>query len=201
MKFCNKNIYQATKIVFVLLIMVLAFKAINFLGFLKAHNKILYGFSSIIWIWATIILTDSFAYLFGIRFGKHKLAPTISPKKTWEGAIGGFFSSVIINLIWVLTIFFIPWTKSFAPFIGMYDLLLKDDNLMLITYIFLTVLVSLFTQFGDLIFSYIKRSIDIKDFSNLIPGHGGILDRLDSFYFVFFIIYIILHISLTFNRI
>ncbi|AME13623.1 hypothetical protein MmmBen326_0385 [Mycoplasma mycoides subsp. mycoides] len=161
----------------------------------------MYGFSSIIWIWATIILTDSFAYLFGIRFGKHKLAPTISPKKTWEGAIGGFFSSVIINLIWVLTIFFIPWTKSFAPFIGMYDLLLKDDNLMLITYIFLTVLVSLFTQFGDLIFSYIKRSIDIKDFSNLIPGHGGILDRLDSFYFVFFIIYIILHISLTFNRI
>ncbi|QVK06275.1 phosphatidate cytidylyltransferase [Mycoplasma mycoides] len=202
MKFCNKNIYQVTKIIFVLLIMVLAFKAINFLGFLKAYNKILYGFSSIIWIWATIILTDSFAYLFGIRFGRHKLAPTISPKKSWEGAIGGFFSSVIINLIWVLTIFFIPWTKSFAPFIGMYDLLLnKDNNLMLVVYIFLTVLVSLFTQFGDLIFSYIKRSIDIKDFSNLIPGHGGILDRLDSFYFVFFIIYIILHISLTFNRI
>ncbi|MCK8461581.1 phosphatidate cytidylyltransferase [Mycoplasma capricolum subsp. capricolum] len=202
MKFCNKNIIQVTKILFVLLIMVFAFKAINFLGFLKTNGVILYGFSSIIWIWATIILTDSFAYLFGIRFGRHKLAPSISPKKSWEGAIGGFFLSTIINLIWVLTIFFVPWTRNFAPFIGMFDLLLNNNvTLMLLVYIFLTILISLFTQFGDLVFSYIKRSIDVKDFSNLIPGHGGILDRLDSFYFVFFIIYIILHISLTFNRI
>ncbi|UKS54245.1 phosphatidate cytidylyltransferase [Mycoplasma feriruminatoris] len=200
MKFCNKNISQVTKILFVLLIMVFAFKAINFLAFLKVDRVILYGFSSIIWIWATVILTDSFAYLFGIRFGKHKLAPIISPKKSWEGAIGGFFASVIINLIWVLTIFFIPSTRSFAPFIGWFDLILNNNtSLMLVVYIFLTILVSLFTQFGDLVFSYIKRSIDIKDFSNLIPGHGGVLDRLDSFYFVFFIVYIILHISLTFN--
>lgn len=105
-------------------------------------------------IWSS----DTFAYLAGRIFGKHKMAPTISPKKTWEGFAGG----VVLTLILA---FFIE--KNMPDLRG---------NWMVVGF-----LVSVFAPLGDLVESQLKRTFDVKDSGNIIPGHGGILDRLDSF--------------------
>jgi len=108
------------------------------------------------------IFTDTFAYFTGVSVGKHK-ATKISPKKSWEGYIGGTIMGTILTTIYYVT------------FIGAAPLL---KVILVIT------LLSIAAHIGDLFFSAIKRQKDIKDFSNLIPGHGGVLDRIDSFTFV-----------------
>jgi len=115
----------------------------------------------------TPVLTDIFAYFIGKRFGKHKLAPVISPKKTVEGSIGGTFCTVLILML-----------SAIIP--------VRANALSLnLGAAFLYLLVaSLIGQFGDLAFSSIKRIACIKDYGTLLPGHGGILDRFDSFLFV-----------------
>jgi len=105
-------------------------------------------------IWSS----DSFAYFTGRMFGKHKMAPRISPKKTWEGFAGGVFFTVILG-------YFI---ESNYP-----DL---RGNFMIVGF-----LVAVFAPLGDLVESQLKRTFGVKDSGNIIPGHGGILDRLDSF--------------------
>ncbi|MBO4601120.1 MAG: phosphatidate cytidylyltransferase [Bacilli bacterium] len=107
-------------------------------------------------------LTDAFAMFTGMLIGKHKVTPNISPKKTIEGCIGGSILGTIIPVI-----YYINYVGKFSY------------KLVLIT-LFLTVI----DQLGDLFFSKIKRENNIKDFSNIMPGHGGILDRLDSLCFV-----------------
>lgn len=102
---------------------------------------------------------DTMAYIIGSSIGKHKLAPEISPKKTWEGAMANVVTSVIIAYISSLT------------FIQRIDL--KDA-------LILGVLISVVGQIGDLFESVLKRAANIKDSSNILPGHGGILDRIDS---------------------
>ena len=109
------------------------------------------------------IFTDTFAYFGGSLVGKHKLT-RLSPKKTIEGALIGTIMSTFIMSIYYVTI------------IG------GNYNLLLV--ILFTLLLSIIGQIGDLFFSAIKRHYEIKDFSNLIPGHGGILDRFDSLIFV-----------------
>ncbi len=99
---------------------------------------------------------DMGAYFTGVTIGKHKLCPKISPKKTVEGAIGGILSSIIVSI--VLAVCF-------------------SKSLWIIA---LTVPFCILGMIGDLFASAIKRSVDLKDYGNLIPGHGGILDRLDS---------------------
>lgn len=116
--------------------------------------------------------TDTFAYLFGLAFGKHKLYPTVSPKKTIEGSIGGVFGAMLMCLI-------------------VNSLLFKFDIKFIIP---LAILGSIFAQVGDLFASRIKREFNIKDFGNLIAGHGGILDRYDSILFVTPIVYIAFNI-------
>ena len=112
---------------------------------------------------AATLLCDTFALFGGMAFGKHKMAPLVSPKKTWEGAISGALSSLVVGLIiYLLPIF---------P-----DLSLP---LCLIT----CLLSSTMGQIGDLAESLLKRMIGVKDFSNLIPGHGGMFDRADSLLF------------------
>ena len=111
------------------------------------------------------IFTDTFAYFGGTFIGKHK-ATKLSPKKTWEGYFTGSIVATILT-----TIFYIY-------FIG------DPSNTFLL--ILMILLMTIFAQIGDLFFSAIKRSYGIKDFSNLIPGHGGIIDRLDSLIFVSF---------------
>ena len=116
------------------------------------------------------IITDTFAMFCGMLFGKHKLCPTISPKKSWEGSIGG---SIIA-------------TGAACTF---YHFLIGKVNYKIII---ITLVLSVIGQLGDLVFSRIKRDNDLKDYSNIIPGHGGILDRLDSIIFVV-ICYVLLH--------
>jgi phosphatidate cytidylyltransferase len=109
-------------------------------------------------------MSDTFAYLTGILIGKTKLIESISPKKTWEGTIGGTVLGVFISSMFYITVI--------KPDINIYQI------------IFITTFLSILGQFGDLFFSDIKRYYNKKDFSNLIPGHGGILDRMDSIIFV-----------------
>ena len=109
-------------------------------------------------------MTDTFALFGGKLFGKHKLCPNISPKKTIEGSIVGLIFGTIIPVI------FLSLTCTL--------------NINLFYLIVITLFLSIIGQLGDLFFSSIKRSFCVKDFSNLIPGHGGILDRLDSLIFI-----------------
>lgn len=107
-------------------------------------------------------LDDAGAYFVGIKFGKHKLAPVLSPNKTIEGALGGVTTAMVGMLIYTLIL----------------DLLgLKVSYLLALLY---GLCGSLAGIFGDLCFSVIKRQTGIKDYGNLIPGHGGVLDRFDS---------------------
>lgn len=126
------------------------------------------GFSEFTWIVLIIAFgTDTMAYFSGFLFGKHKLCPSISPKKTIEGAIGGTIWSVIFCGI---------FAYFFAPE-------------YLIHLLALGFIGSIFAQFGDLTASIFKRKMGIKDYGNLIPGHGGMLDRFDSVMFTAPIVY------------
>ena len=116
----------------------------------------------VIYLFLIPVCTDVFAYLIGSLFGKRKVAPNISPKKTLEGYIGGCVLGTILPSIYYY--YFI-------------------SNMNIIVLVVLTFIISIMGCIGDLLFSKIKRENGIKDFSNLIPGHGGILDRLDSFIF------------------
>lgn len=118
----------------------------------------------VIYLFIISIITDTFAYITGRYIGKNKLAPLISPKKTIEGLIGGTLMGVIAGSIYYTTVI--------------------DPTIDLGIIIFVTTCLSLIGQLGDLIFSSVKRYYGQKDFSNLIPGHGGILDRLDSIIFI-----------------
>jgi phosphatidate cytidylyltransferase len=113
----------------------------------------------IISVFASIWICDSAAYYIGTPFGKHKLFPRVSPKKSWEGAVAGFLFAIIAFIA--------------AKYIVL-------DFLSLSSSIALGVIVGIFGQIGDLIESLFKRDAGVKDSSSLIPGHGGILDRFDS---------------------
>ena len=118
-------------------------------------------------------LNDAFAYFVGVFFGKHKMNPRLSPKKTWEG----FFGGVILTSLFCSGFAFILSAVGHPILKGLLDI----DHWYHI--IILSTLVPLVSVIGDLVFSSIKRHYEIKDFSRLIPGHGGILDRLDSILF------------------
>lgn len=125
----------------------------------------------IIWlVFTTAWGTDTFAYFSGYFFGKKKLCPSVSPKKTIEGAIGGVLGSMIIS--------------------GVFGYFFLSDYLIII--IFIGAIGSIVAQIGDLSASLIKRYTGIKDFGNLMPGHGGVLDRFDSILFTAPTIYYIL---------
>ncbi len=123
-----------------------------------------YNLMYLIFLLIITIMSDTFAYITGYYIGKTPLLKEFSPKKTWEGLIGGTFFGVFISSLFYLSVI--------NNNIGSFDLAL------IITFL------SIIGQTGDLIFSSIKRYYGKKDFSNLIPGHGGILDRLDSILFV-----------------
>lgn len=125
---------------------------------IQAFNKWLFGYIVI-----CAFVTDVFAYFSGRFFGKHKLNPRVSPKKTVEGLIGGCLCGGIIAFIYALCCDFFGLDVSFI--------------------VVCSLTLPLVAEVGDLAFSLIKRHYGIKDFSNLIPGHGGILDRLDSLTF------------------
>ncbi|MBR5519260.1 MAG: CDP-archaeol synthase [Clostridia bacterium] len=110
-------------------------------------------------------MSDTGAYFSGSLLGKHKLCPNISPKKSVEGAIGGVFGALLGGAIYALVMM-----KAF------------DFTVNYLTLAVICALGSVAGQFGDLIFSYIKREFGIKDYGKLFPGHGGVLDRFDSIF-------------------
>lgn len=123
-----------------------------------------YDLTYIIYLLLITTITDTFALFTGKLVGKHKLCPKISPNKTIEGLIGGSIMGTFVATVFYNTII--------------------SRTVPLVIVIMLTLLLCLVGQLGDLVFSSIKRHYDVKDFSNLIPGHGGILDRFDSLIFV-----------------
>ena len=137
-----------------------------FLGFSMALFNMYrnMGLEIIIFLFLITIITDTYAYIIGSLIGKTKLLEVISPKKTWEGTIGGSIAATFVCTMYYITI------------------INPDKPVILVASIVL--FLSLIGQFGDLLFSAIKRKYKIKDFSNIMPGHGGVLDRLDSIIFV-----------------
>ncbi|MCR5090150.1 MAG: phosphatidate cytidylyltransferase [Oscillospiraceae bacterium] len=124
---------------------------------------------------AATFLCDSFALFGGSRFGKHKLAPLVSPKKTIEGSLCGALASLVGGLIiWLLPVF---------------------PSLSLSVCLITCLISSTLGQIGDLAESLIKRMIGVKDFSDLIPGHGGMFDRVDSLIFSIPSAYLCLHVA------
>jgi phosphatidate cytidylyltransferase len=115
----------------------------------------------ILWMFALIWINDTGAYCVGSTLGKHRLCERLSPKKSWEGFWGGMLFCIIASLIYA----YISKTPMLANLI-------------------LAVIVSAFATLGDLFESMLKRSAGVKDAGNIIPGHGGVLDRIDSLLFV-----------------
>lgn len=127
-------------------------------------------------------MSDTWAYFVGSKFGKHKLAPKISPKKSVEGAIGGVFGNTLVSVI-----SFLVCDKFFFY--------LDTINIWMV--IAASVFISILGMIGDLSASVIKRNYGEKDFGNLFPGHGGVLDRIDSFLVTMPATYVIIQVALA----
>ncbi|VEU80259.1 phosphatidate cytidylyltransferase [Haploplasma axanthum] len=162
------------------------------------------GLRFITYLFLTTVLTDVFAYTIGVKFGKHKMAPNISPKKSWEGAIGGTVVATIIAGTYGLLFGKIFPSGLFNPegyktlvdgISGLGNLDLLGQGLIIFP---LTILLSTVGQIGDLVASKLKRTYDVKDFGNIFPGHGGVLDRFDSSFFAsMFLVTMIMFLTAT----
>ena len=119
-----------------------------------------------------VIFNDMGAYFIGLLFGKHKMNERISPKKTWEGFIGGVVFSIIVS-----TTFALVCALTDHAILPIFDV----QHLYYV--IVISILIPLISDVGDFVFSSVKRTFGVKDFSNLLPGHGGVLDRIDSLIF------------------
>ncbi|MEZ0180549.1 phosphatidate cytidylyltransferase ['Camptotheca acuminata' phytoplasma] len=129
------------------------------------------NFKWFLYLFVITIASDSFSFLGGLLFGKHLLFPSVSPKKTWEGVFIGFIVSFVLVFSFYL--------ENLNP-----------TNIMF--FVFFVILSGFISPIGDLIASKIKRDFGIKDFSNIIPGHGGFLDRFDSLLILSFFIFLML---------
>ena len=124
------------------------------------------GFGYVLFLFFLVILTDVGCYYFGMNLGKHKLAPVISPNKTIEGSLGGAFCAILGGFI-IAYFIKLPWYHALIA----------------------SLLVTVFAQIGDLCESLIKRDAGVKDSGDLLPGHGGFLDRTDSYIFTIPVMY------------
>ena len=174
------SIYEMWKLrkgkskVYAFIYVLLPFFLIHFYGKIESDNlNFLFDPSIILLMFILTWTFDTFAYLFGVRFGKTKIMPTISPKKSWEGFAGGFAFTALASYI----------TTA-------YFLIEIDNSTALAMSLFLPFTATL----GDLTESYFKRKAGTKDSGNLIPGHGGMLDRMDAFMITIPVLYIYLNI-------
>lgn len=133
----------------------------NFLVFPELSGAIVYTPKLLIALFVLIWVYDSGAYLVGVSIGKHRLFERISPKKSWEGAIGGTIIAIAATFV----------ISRFIP------------EITLVHWIIISILLVVFSTFGDLSESMFKRYFGVKDSGNILPGHGGILDRFDSLFF------------------
>ena len=134
--------------------------------------RLIYGFEHLLLLALATFGTDTGAYFTGMKFGKHKLCPRLSPKKTIEGSIGGIILGTVLSVAY-----------------GAYIHINIPIYLLIISCLILTMT----SQIGDLTFSSMKRTFEVKDFSQILPGHGGILDRFDSILFNSIVFGILLH--------
>ena len=144
---------------------------IFYLGWLLSYWVLIMVFYGRDWVLLALFSTfavDTTAYFVGRALGRHKMAPTISPGKTWEGAVGGLVGAIVA----VIALAF-----------------LLDIDISYSEMVILGFLIAVFAQLGDLAESKLKRSMGVKEAGNLIPGHGGILDRLDSIVFTGVVVY------------
>jgi len=137
-----------------------------YVGFLFPHFVLIHrgpqGVQWVFWLLLVVFLSDTAAYVTGMALGKRKLYPQVSPGKTVEGAIGALLTSVVVGTLGAL--FLLPNLTWFAA-------------------VLLSLVVGLLAQVGDLVESWIKRVFSVKDSGRLLPGHGGLLDRIDSLIF------------------
>ena len=159
MVFYDRNKYNIENSIFLSLFIIFIMSVYS--GFIDIREN---DINILIYLLLITISTDTFAYIGGKTIGKHKLIEKVSPNKTIEGTLTGLLLGTIIPSIF---------------YIYMVD---PGENIFII--LIITLIMSCIGQLGDLVFSSIKRYYGIKDFSNLIPGHGGVLDRLDSIIFV-----------------
>ena len=115
-------------------------------------------------IFTSASASDTFAYFIGSKWGRHKLHGTPSPKKTWEGCVGGVLGAALVGFL---------YGQAVINFVGI-------DHPIVLHSMAVSAVGAVFSQFGDLFASAIKRSVGIKDFGKVLPGHGGVLDRFDS---------------------
>jgi phosphatidate cytidylyltransferase len=134
------------------------------------------GIGATVALIAVISATDIGAYFVGRRFGRHKLSPVISPNKTWEGLGGGFFAAIFIGLI---VSSYVPVPHSFVGTVWTAGLL------------------AILAQVGDLFESSLKREAGVKDSGTILPGHGGLLDRLDGYMFTTPVFALIVHSAMV----
>ena len=155
------------------------------LSFMFVINHLGYqvGYLGIVFIFATAMMTDTFAYLIGCAFGKRRFIPEVSPKKSIAGVFGGFLGGILGVALVFIFFYFTKWfnilnTMSLAKSISAFAVI--------------GVIGSYANQLGDLVASAYKRKAGIKDFSNIFPGHGGFMDRVDGMMFVSVVIFIVL---------
>ncbi|MBR5755631.1 MAG: phosphatidate cytidylyltransferase [Erysipelotrichaceae bacterium] len=144
-----------TDIAGVFLFSILFGYALYFMNYIENMNLWMLGY-----VFVISYLSDTAAYFIGSRFGRHKLIERVSPKKTIEGSAAGLIFGTLGSLLWAFIFKFF----GFPPYV----------------FIISSIVLPVVSEIGDLVFSLMKRHYGIKDFSELIPGHGGILDRLDS---------------------
>ncbi|PIE50045.1 MAG: phosphatidate cytidylyltransferase [Flavobacteriales bacterium] len=158
--------YDSGKLIFAVIYLALPF---GFALGLPQYSNTYQGFftKEVFFLFILIWSSDTFAYLSGKFLGKHKMAPKISPKKTWEGFAGGVILTLVLS-------YFLE--QNFQELRG--------------NWIIVGLLVASFAPLGDLVESQLKRSFGVKDSGNIIPGHGGVLDRLDSFIIVAPVVYL-----------
>ncbi|MDR1012696.1 MAG: phosphatidate cytidylyltransferase [Lactobacillales bacterium] len=158
----SKNAYSIEKAAFPVIASL--YVGVGFAALLNARNQGLPGlFLALFIVWAT----DIGAYFVGLKYGRHKLCPEVSPNKTLEGVLGGALSAFFVTMAFV----FLFKAKN-------------HFNHTALSVMFLSLLFSIAAQFGDLVESSIKRHFAVKDSGKILPGHGGILDRFDSLLFV-----------------
>ena len=133
-----------------------------FFIFLIPHSYGIYNPKIMLFVFSINWVNNSFAYFFGKKFGKNKLLPRVSPNKSWEGFFSGLLFSIITGFI------FFKLKITMKPFL----------------IIILTILIPILATLGDLIQSKIKRDAGVKDSGNILPGHGGFFDRMDSVIFI-----------------
>lgn len=152
------------------------------------------GLLGIMLVIAVPVMTDTMAYFTGMALGKRKLCPQISPKKTVAGAVGGVIGGIIGALI-VFFLFDFSSAMSVFPNAGSMELIPGNLYGSLCLYIALGIVGGLLSELGDLAASWIKRKAGIKDFGKIFPGHGGIMDRLDSILFMLPLVYLVFAVS------